>query len=30
MLIYLNDSLNGDVEFGTLADQVDVPACKEM
>ena len=28
MLIYLNDSLNGNVEFGTLADQVDVPACK--
>ena len=30
MLIYLNDNLNGNVEFGTLADQADVPACKEM
>ena len=30
MLICLNDSLNGHVEFGTLADQVDVTACKEM
>ena len=30
MLIYLNDSLNGNDEFGPLADQVDVPACKEM